>query len=66
MPIVVHVENDAREIKNVHLIVDKNPFPLAGVFNFSDKNRSPWQSFEIRIRINEYTHVRAVAELDDG
>ena len=46
--------------------MDKNPLPLAGVFNFSDQKRSAWQSFETRIRINEYTHVRAVAELDDG
>ncbi len=66
VPIVVYAEGDARQIKKVHLIVDKNPLPLAGIFNFSDGNRSAWQSFETRIRINEYTHVRAIAELDDG
>lgn len=66
VPIVIQAQTDARQIKRVHLIVDKNPLPLAGVFNFSDKKRSAWQSFETRIRINEYTTVRAVAELDDG
>lgn len=66
VPIVIYAEGDARKIKKVHLIVDKNPLPLAGVFNFADDNRSAWQSFETRIRINEYTHVRAIAELDDG
>ena len=66
VPIVVYAEGDARQIKKVHLIVDKNPLPLAGVFNFSGSNRSAWQSFETRIRINEYTTVRAIAELDDG
>ena len=66
VPIVIYAEGDARQIKKVHLIVDKNPLPLAGVFNFSDSNRSAWQSFETRIRINEYTTVRAIAELDDG
>ena len=66
VPIVIQAHTDARKIKRVHLIVDKNPLPLAGVFNFSDKKRSAWQSFETRIRINEYTTVRAVAELDDG
>lgn len=66
VPIVVHAQDDARKIKRVHLIVDKNPLPLAGVFNFSESKRSAWQSFETRIRINEYTHVRAIAELDDG
>lgn len=66
VPIVVYAEGDARKINKVHLIVDKNPLPLAGVFNFSDNNRSAWHSFETRIRINEYTNVRAIAELDDG
>ena len=66
VPIVIHAEKDARKIKQVHLIVDKNPLPLAGVFKFSETKRSAWQSFETRIRINEYTHVRAIAELDDG
>ena len=66
VPIVIHAQDDARKIKSVHLIVDKNPLPLAGVFKFSEKKRSAWQSLETRIRINEYTHVRAVAELDDG
>jgi len=66
VPIVIHAHDDARKIKSVHLIVDKNPLPLAGVFKFSEKKRSAWQSLETRIRINEYTHVRAVAELDDG
>jgi len=66
VPIVIHALDDARKIKKVTLIVDKNPLPLAGVFNFSETKRSAWQSFETRIRINEYTNVRAVAELDDG
>ena len=66
VPVVIHAKDDARKIKSVHLIVDKNPLPLAGVFKFSDKKRSAWQSLETRIRINEYTHVRAIAELDDG
>jgi len=65
VPIVINALDDATVIKNVHLIVDKNPLPLAGIFRFSD-NRSNWQSIETRIRINEYTNVRAVAELDDG
>jgi len=65
VPIIIKALNDAREIKQIHLIVDKNPLPLAGIFKFSD-TRSNWESFETRIRINEYTHVRAIAELDDG
>ena len=65
VPIVITASTDASKIKQIHLIVDKNPLPLAGVFKFS-QHRSSWQSFETRIRINEYTDVRAIAELDDG
>ena len=65
VPIVIKAEDTALAIKQIHLIVDKNPLPLAGIFKFSDK-RSEWKSFETRIRINEYTDVRAIAELDDG
>lgn len=65
VPIVIKSEDSALAIKQIHIIVDKNPIPLAGIFKFSDK-RSEWESFETRIRINEYTNVRAIAELDDG
>lgn len=54
-----------RYIDKLHLVVDKNPIPLAGIFEFgADGNE--WASIETRIRVNEYTHVRAVAEMSDG
>ena len=65
VPIVLKAVDPARQIKQVHLIVDKNPIPLAGVFKFSEESAN-WESLETRIRINEYTDVRAIAELDDG
>ena len=65
VPIVVTPVDPDHQIRRVHLIVDKNPLPLAGIFNLSEAAGS-WESLETRIRINEYTDVRAIAELEDG
>jgi len=65
VPITVRLLDAQRPVHRLHLIVDKNPLPLAGVVEFADAARD-WQSLETRIRINEYTHVRAVGELADG
>ena len=65
VPIVIKALDPDRPIKQVHLIVDKNPIPKAGLFKFSEEIDS-WDSLETRIRINEYTDVRAIAELADG
>ncbi len=65
VPIVIRAVDLDSQIRQVHLIVDKNPLPLAGIFKFNDAAKS-WEWLETRIRINEYTDVRAIAELDDG
>ena len=65
VPITVHAVNPEQQLRQVHLIVDKNPLPLAGVFKFTEE-AGGWESFETRIRINEYTTVRAIGELEDG
>ncbi len=51
-------------IKTVHLIVDNNPSPVAGVFHFTPGNGSA--TIATRLRVDEYTHIRAIAELNDG
>lgn len=65
VPIVMKALDDVRPVKKVHLIVDQNPVPLAGIFSFTDE-AGVWRSLETRIRINEYTNVRAIAEMEDG
>ncbi|MCP4487422.1 MAG: quinoprotein dehydrogenase-associated SoxYZ-like carrier [Gammaproteobacteria bacterium] len=65
VPIVIKAVDPTRQITRLHLIVDRNPVPLAGVFRIS-KATGRWESLETRIRINEYTRVRAIGELDDG
>jgi sulfur-oxidizing protein SoxY len=57
-------QGSERHVRRVYLIIDKNPSPLAAVFHFSpDAGRA---DLETRVRIEEYTHVRAVAETSDG
>lgn len=51
-------------IKKLHLIVDKNPLPVAATFIFEPNNG--WQSIETELRINEYSNIRVVAEMNDG
>jgi sulfur-oxidizing protein SoxY len=51
-------------IKTVHLIVDNNPSPVAGVFHFNPGHGSA--TIATRLRVDEYTHIRAVAETNDG
>jgi len=54
----------AKPVKNVWLIIDNNPGPLAGHFTFGPK--ADPQSLRLRVRVNEYTLVHAVAETTDG
>ena len=65
VPITVRAIDPGRAVHRLHLIVDRNPLPLAGTVAFAPAGRD-WQSLETRIRINEYTRVRAVGELADG
>ena len=53
-----------RYIKTLTLIVDKNPAPVAAVFNMTPDNGTATVS--TRIRVNEYTKVRVIAETSDG
>ena len=46
------------------LIVDENPSPVVGSFNFSQKSGNA--SLTTRIRIDKYTYVRAIAETNDN
>jgi sulfur-oxidizing protein SoxY len=57
-------QGPARRIERVWLIIDNNPSPIAAIFRFTP--RSGRADIETRVRIDEYTHVRAIAELNDG
>jgi sulfur-oxidizing protein SoxY len=51
-------------IKTVYLFVERNPSPAAGVFHFTpDSGRV---QLETRLRFEDFSHVRAIAETSDG
>jgi len=54
----------SRYVDKIYLIIDNNPSPVAAVFQFTPS--SGRADIETRVRIDEYTHVRAVAETNDG
>ncbi len=55
---------DSRFVKRLTLVIDSNPSVVAAVFDFTPGNGDP--EIETRVRVDEYTHVRAIAELSDG
>lgn len=67
VPVAVKAQIDQTEkeyIKTIYLIVERNPSPTAGVFRFSpDSGRA---QVETRLRFEDFSFVRAVAEMNDG
>lgn len=53
-----------RYIEKIHLLIDKNPAPVAGVFHMTPENGIA--TIATRVRVNEYTNIRAIAETNDG
>lgn len=53
-----------RYIKTIYMFVDKNPQPLVGVFHLTPEMGRA--DLAMRIRINEYTNIRAVSVLNTG
>ncbi len=53
-----------RYIETVHLFVDENPVPLVGRFHFTPK--SGRADLALRVRVDAYSAIRAVAQTNDG
>ena len=67
VPITLHnllPADDKRQIRNMTLVIDQNPSPLAAVF--SPGPTSGLRSLSTRVRVDSYTNLHAVAELSDG
>ncbi len=67
VPITINFKNkqtNERYVKSLSLVIDENPSPLVGKFEFSSKTGNP--SFTTRIRVDKYTYVRAVVEMNDS
>jgi sulfur-oxidizing protein SoxY len=53
-----------RYIKKVWVLVDKNPFPFVGEFDFFPESGKA--DLAMRVRVNTYSNIRAIAETNDG
>lgn len=53
-----------RYIKKISVFVDNNPFPFVGEFELTPASGKA--DLSMRIRVNTYSNVRAVAELNNG
>ena len=71
VPIAIHLPaNIANTAKWVTLIIDRNPVPVAATFRFGDAFSASSEVGErklmTRIRIDSFSHVRAILETADG
>ncbi len=51
-------------IKKITLFVDNNPYPFVGEFELTPASGKA--DLAMRIRVNTYSYVRAIAEMNDG
>src|SRR5882724_2664009 len=51
-------------VKRLYIVVDKNPSPVAAVFDLTTEVGQA--DLETRLRVDEYSHVRVVSELSNG
>jgi sulfur-oxidizing protein SoxY len=53
-----------KPIKGIYVVIDNNPSPLAAHFTFGPK--SDPHTLKMRVRIDAYTNMHAIAESQDG
>lgn len=58
------LQTTANPVRRLMLLIDSNPSPLGLTVQFSADAGRP--DLETRVRIDAYSHVRAIAELQDG
>jgi sulfur-oxidizing protein SoxY len=51
-------------IKKILVLIDKNPFPFVGEFEFTPESGKA--DIAMRVRVNTYSYVRAIAQMNDG
>ncbi len=63
VPVELHMSAD-KAVKGVYLIIDDNPAPMAAHFVFGPK--ADPRDLKLRVRVNAYTNIHAIAETQDG
>lgn len=67
VPLTMTISKDiAGSVKDLWLIIDKNPAPVAAQFTFGPAAGEEQRVITTRVRIDEYSHVRAVVETTEG
>lgn len=67
VPVTIHSRlSDAsdRYIEKMHVFIDKNPLPLVGVFDLTRKSGKA--DLAMRVRVDDFSYIRVVAETNDG
>jgi sulfur-oxidizing protein SoxY len=67
VPVGIHthlVQTPERYIRTLYLVIDNNPSPAGVRLTFGPE--SGRADIETRVRVEEYTPIRAIAELNDG
>lgn len=57
-------QSHAKYVKKIWLFVDKNPLPFVGEFEFFPESGKA--DLAMRVRVNTYSNIRAIAETSDG
>lgn len=69
VPLTVHVPPEVTgKLKSLTLIIDKNPNPVVAKFTFGPAYATGGgdRAISTRVRIDNFSHVRAILETDDG
>lgn len=56
----------AAEAKSLTLVIEKNPAPIAATFTFGPAAGTGEHVISTRVRVDMYSNVRAIVELNDG
>jgi len=67
VPIAIRTQlptGSPHHVSRLYLLIDANPSPISAIFQFSP--RSGRAEIETRVRIDDYSFVRAIAETSDG
>ncbi|TMH25732.1 MAG: quinoprotein dehydrogenase-associated SoxYZ-like carrier [Betaproteobacteria bacterium] len=67
VPLAVHMrfpQTESRYIEKLWLIIDNNPSPIAALFHFVPETGRA--DIETRVRVEQYTYIRAIAMTNDA
>lgn len=64
VPVILKQTDTSATISAATVVIDENPAPIAGEFTFGP-GMGPLD-FEMRVRVNQYSNVRVIAETGDG